>query len=96
MGDVTPSSGFGTAVAALPAVPDTELVLVGAPGRGMHHIKLLEYAHSVGVAERVRLAGRVPRAGLPALLRSADLMVCSPWEATFGTAALEAMAWASR
>jgi glycosyltransferase involved in cell wall biosynthesis len=29
---------------------------------------------------------------LPALLRSADLVVCSPWESMFGTPALEAMA----
>jgi D-inositol-3-phosphate glycosyltransferase len=92
LGGMVPPSGFGTPVAALRALPDAELVLVGAPRRGTHAAELRDYAHSLGVADQVRLAGPVPHTDLPALLRSADLMVCSPWEATFGTAALEAMA----
>lgn len=92
LGDVARPSGFGTAVAALPAIPNAELVLVGAPRDDNHADELRGYAHSLGVADRVRLTGPVPRADLPALLRSADLMVCSPWEATFGVGALEAMA----
>jgi glycosyltransferase involved in cell wall biosynthesis len=92
LGDVARPSGFGTAVAALPAIPDAELVLVGGPQRGHHAEELRDYARSLGVADRVRLSGPVPRADLPALLRSADLMVCSPWEAAFGVDALEAMA----
>jgi D-inositol-3-phosphate glycosyltransferase len=92
LGDVARPSGFGTAVAALPAVPDAELVLVGPRRRGNHAGELRDYARALGVADRVRLMGPVPRADLPALLRSADLMVCSPWEATFGVSALEAMA----
>lgn len=91
-GEMAPSSGFGTAVAALPALPDTELVLVTEPRRGRHAAELRDYATSLGVADRVRLIGPVPRAEVPALLRSADLMVCSPWEPVFGIAALEAMA----
>jgi glycosyltransferase involved in cell wall biosynthesis len=92
LGDLTPSSGFATPVAALGALPDTELVVVGGPRNGAHARELRDYARSLGVAERVRLAGAVPGADLPALLRSADLVVCSPWEAVFGVAALEAMA----
>lgn len=92
LGDVARPSGFGTAVAALPAVPNAELVLVGPRRRGNHASELRDYARSLGVADRVRLTGPVPRADLPALLRSADLMVCTPWEATFGVSALEAMA----
>jgi glycosyltransferase involved in cell wall biosynthesis len=91
-GDMARPSGFGTAVAALPAIPDAELMLVGGPRRGHHADELRDYAHSLGVADRVRPMGPVPRTSLPALLRSADLMVCSPWEATFGVGALEAMA----
>jgi glycosyltransferase involved in cell wall biosynthesis len=92
IGALLPHSGFGTQVAALPAIPDAELVLVGAPRRGKHAADLREYARSLGVEDRVVLAGPVPREDVPALLRSADLMVCSPREATFGMAALEAMA----
>jgi len=92
VGDVTPTSGFGTAVAALPAIPDAELLLVGAPPHRAHAAELRAYARSLDVANRVHFSGRVPRADLPALMRSADLMVCTPWEPTFGTAALEAMA----
>lgn len=89
LGDLTPSSGFGTAIAALPALPDAELVVVTRPRQGTHAAELREYARSLGVADRVRLVGHVD---VPALLRSADLLVCSPWEPVFGIAALEAMA----
>lgn len=92
LGDVAPSSGFGTQVAALVALPDAELVLAGGRHHGKHATELREYARSLGVADRLRLTGAVPREDMPALLRSADLMVCSPWEATFGIAALQAMA----
>jgi D-inositol-3-phosphate glycosyltransferase len=92
LGEMAPASGFGTTVAALPALPDTELVLVGGPRRGTHAGELRDYASSLGVADQLRLPGPVPRAELPALLRSADLLVCSPWEPIFGIAALKAMA----
>ena len=92
LGDLVPSSGFGTPIAALRALPDTELVLVGGPQRGAHARELRDYARSLDVADRVRFAGAVSRADLPALLRSADVVVCTPWEPMFGVAALEAMA----
>jgi D-inositol-3-phosphate glycosyltransferase len=92
VGDVVPNSGFGTPVAALRALPDTELVIVGGPQRGTHAREIRDYARSLDVAHRVRLVGPVSRAELPALLRSADLMVCSPWEPMFCVPALEAMA----
>jgi glycosyltransferase involved in cell wall biosynthesis len=44
------------------------------------------------VADRVRLLGRVGRADLPALYRSADLVVNVPWYEPFGIVPLEAMA----
>jgi glycosyltransferase involved in cell wall biosynthesis len=92
VGDLVPASGFGTAVAALAGLPNTELVLIGGSPHSRHAAELRGYARSLGVADRVRLAGWVPRAELPALLRSADVMVCSPRKASFGVAALEAMA----
>jgi glycosyltransferase involved in cell wall biosynthesis len=92
VGDLAPRSGFGTTVAALGALPDTELVIAGGPLPGDHAAELIEYAHSLGVADRVHMLGPVPSAELPTLLRSADLMVCSPWDESFGVAAVEAMA----
>jgi glycosyltransferase involved in cell wall biosynthesis len=92
LGELVPGSGFGTPVAALRALPDTELLIVGGPRFGTHARELRDYARSLGVANRVHLAGPVPRTELPGLLRSADLLVCSPWEPAFGIAALEAMA----
>jgi glycosyltransferase involved in cell wall biosynthesis len=91
-GAMAPSSGFGTAVAALPGIPDAELVVVSESGKGTHAAELRDYADSLGVADRVRLVGPVPHADVPTLLRSADLMVCSSWESNFGMAAVEAMA----
>ncbi len=44
------------------------------------------------VLDRVRLLGRVSRSELPALLRSADIVVCMPWYEPFGMVPLEAMA----
>jgi phosphoheptose isomerase len=45
-----------------------------------------------GVADRVDLRGRVERRDLPGLMRSADLVVCTPWYEPFGIVPLEAMA----
>ncbi len=92
LGDLVPNSGFGTPVAALRALPDTELVIAGGPPRGAHARELRDYARSLDVADRVRFAGQVSRADLPALLRSADIVACTPWEPVFGVPALEAMA----
>ncbi len=49
-------------------------------------------ARELGVADRVELRGRVERADVPALLRSADVVVCVPWYEPFGIVPLEAMA----
>jgi glycosyltransferase involved in cell wall biosynthesis len=40
----------------------------------------------------VHFRGRVDRADLPALFRSADVVVCVPWYEPFGIVPLEAMA----
>jgi glycosyltransferase involved in cell wall biosynthesis len=44
------------------------------------------------VADRVVFTGAVPRAQVPALIRSADVVVCTPWYEPFGITPLEAMA----
>ena len=89
--------GVGNAIQALAQVPDTELVVVGGPdgaalARDAEACRLLTLARSLGVADRVHLRGRVEQAALPALLRSADALVCVPWYEPFGIVPLEAMA----
>ncbi|WP_116103694.1 glycosyltransferase [Amycolatopsis thermalba] len=97
VGRLVPRKGFATAIAALPAVPGAELVSVGGPEQGRladdpEAKRLLELARRLGVADRVRLLGQVTRDEMPSLLRSADLVVCTPWYEPFGIVPLEAMA----
>lgn len=89
--------GIGNVICALAEVPDTELIVAGGPDRAELGSdptaeRLLDLATSNGVRDRVRLRGRVERASLPALLRSADAVVCVPWYEPFGIVPLEAMA----
>ena len=97
VGRLVPRKGFDTVVRALAAVPDAELVVAGGPasadlGSDQEAGRLMRLAERFGVAERVRLVGAVPRSDMPALLRSADLVVCTPWYEPFGIVPLEAMA----
>lgn len=89
--------GVGNVVTALAGVPGAEVVIAGGPDeRDLVHDeearRLMGLAEAAGVADRVRLRGRVGRADLPALLRSADAVLCVPWYEPFGIVALEAMA----
>ena len=97
VGRLVPRKGFDTVIRALAAVPDAELVVVGGPAAGdladdPEAVRLRRLAERLGVADRVRLVGAVPRPDMPALLRSADLVVCAPWYEPFGLVPLEAMA----
>jgi D-inositol-3-phosphate glycosyltransferase len=97
VGRLVPRKGFRTAISALRGLPDTELVIAGGPPRGCladdPEARLLRaFAEVAGVGDRVHLAGRVSRTVMPALLRSADAVVCVPWYEPFGIVPLEAMA----
>jgi glycosyltransferase involved in cell wall biosynthesis len=92
VGDLTAGAGFATAVAALAGLPDTELVIAGGPPHGSHAKELRDYARKLGVSHRLRIPGPATRATLPALLRSADVVLCTPWRPQFGITALEAAA----
>ena len=46
----------------------------------------------LGVADRVRFTGSVPREKMNAWYRSADVVACTPWYEPFGLTPLEAMA----
>ncbi|MGW4398680.1 glycosyltransferase [Amycolatopsis nivea] len=97
VGRLVPRKGFDLAIAALPRVPETELVIAGGPASGAlsrdpEARRLRRLAERLGVADRVHLAGQVSRAEMPALLRSADAVLCTPWYEPFGIVPLEAMA----
>lgn len=89
--------GIGDVITALKLLPRTELVIAGGP-----HISELEndaearrlkaLARELGVEDRVIFRGRLDRGAVPALLRSADAVICYPWYEPFGIVPLEAMA----
>jgi D-inositol-3-phosphate glycosyltransferase len=97
VGRFVPRKGFDVVVRALPAMPNTELVIVGGPDES--HLnsdpeacRLRGLADELGVSDRVRLYGSVAREDMPAILRSADVVACTPWYEPFGIVPLEAMA----
>ncbi|WP_410598185.1 glycosyltransferase [Amycolatopsis sp. lyj-90] len=83
--------GADVVITALAALPETELVLAGSL-TAEDARRLRGTAERAGVAGRMRTAGWVPRADLPALLRSADIVVCAPRSDPSGLVPLEAMA----
>jgi type III pantothenate kinase len=97
VGRLVERKGIGNVIEALAELPDTELVVAGGPPRAQLDAdaevqRLRAVAERCGVSGRVDLRGRVERADLPALLRSADVVVSAPWYEPFGIVPLEAMA----
>jgi glycosyltransferase involved in cell wall biosynthesis len=94
---LTAPDGPGLAVRALAEIPDAELVITGGPGpadpaqnQGRRH--LMRLAKSLQVADRLVFTGPVAPGDLPALLRSADLLVSAAAYEPVGMIALQAMA----
>ncbi len=97
IGRLSSHKGFDIAISALAGLPETELVIAGSPASGTvsqdsEARRLREIARRAGVHDRVRMPGRVAREHMPALLRSADAVVCTPWYEPSGVVPLEAMA----
>jgi glycosyltransferase involved in cell wall biosynthesis/phosphoheptose isomerase len=97
VGRLVERKGVGNVIRALASLDDAELLIAG--GADAEHLRddpearrLLGLAAEAGVEDRVHLLGRVSRDELPALLRSADAVVCAPWYEPFGIVPLEAMA----
>ena len=89
--------GIGDAIAALARIPGAELHVAGGPpleglGADPEAQRLRALANRLGVGDRLVLRGCVDRDRLPALIRSADAVVCVPWYEPFGIVPLEAMA----
>lgn len=95
--DFTERAGLDVLFSALAKVPDAELVIAGgAPRQQLAGDKeyqgLRALADSLGLAGRVVFAGAVDRHKLPALLRSADLLVHVSAYSPAGLVPLRAMA----
>ena len=97
VGRLVERKGFDDAVRALVELPDAELVLVGGPPAGRLHAdpearRLLALAEDLGVRDRVVLTGQRPHEAMPAIYRSADVVLAVPWYEPFGITPLEAAA----
>jgi len=97
VGRLVPRKGFDTVIRAMTSVPGAELLIAGGPppaglAGDPEARRLRQVAKRAGVADRVELLGAVSRAELPALLRSAHVVVCAPRYEPFGIVPLEAMA----
>jgi glycosyltransferase involved in cell wall biosynthesis len=98
VGRLVERKGIGNVISALARLPDdVELVIAGGPDprqlwNDADVRRLAVHARREGVDDRVRFLGRVERADVAPLLRSADVAVCVPWYERFGIVPLEAMA----
>lgn len=101
LGDLTPASGLETTIAALRGLPGVELMIVGATADdrlGADELaRLRKGAAQLGVAERVTFGDldldRSEPGYRPAMLRSADAVICVPWHGPVSAGpVLEAMA----
>jgi D-inositol-3-phosphate glycosyltransferase len=86
---------------------DVELIVAGGPnerpGVGYHPaddevlgdpeaVRLAALASELGVRDRCRFVGRLDHSATAAMMRSADVVVCTPWYEPFGIVPVEAMA----
>lgn len=97
LGRLVARKGAATSVAALAHLPGAELVIAGGPDAARldadpEVCRLRALAAEAGVADRVRFLGAVSCADVPALLRSADVVLCPADYEPFGIVPLEAMA----
>lgn len=96
LGRLVERKGVDTVIRAMPHLPAAELLVAGGPPepelpQDAEACRLLALADELGVADRVRLLGSVGHEAVPALIRSADLVVSTPWYEPFGIVPLEAM-----
>ncbi|MFI9841712.1 glycosyltransferase [Nonomuraea sp. NPDC051941] len=92
VGRLVPRKGVDTVIRALRRIPDADLVIAGGRRDDEEAVRLYELARAYGLERRVHVIGSVPREHVPALMRSADVLVTVPWYEPFGMVAIEAMA----
>ena len=95
--DLNERAPLETLLRALSKVPGAELLIVGGPDRAelpndRAYAGLAAFAGALDISDRVIFAGRVEHGAMPALLRSADLVVSTCQYEPSGTTSLQAMA----
>src|SRR5215469_11324623 len=95
--DLNERAPLETLLRALSKVPGAELLIVGGPDRAelpndRAYTSLSAFAGALDISDRVIFVGRVEHGALPALLRSADLVVSTCQYEPSGTTSLQAMA----
>jgi len=89
VGHLIERKGHDRVIAAMPALPEFELLIVGdGPERG----RLEALRGELGVADRVRLLGALSHEGLPAIYTAADALVLASSREGWANVLLEAMA----
>lgn len=96
LGSMIGHKGVDTVIEALTDLPDCELVFAGGPPAASVRVdgegrRLTALARDLGVDSRFHLTGSVGHDTVPAMLRSADVVVAVPDVRTCGLGALEAM-----
>jgi glycosyltransferase involved in cell wall biosynthesis len=90
------ANGFDITIRAMPKAPGTELVVAETetsnPGHDKARAALKSLATELGVADRVHFVGTVAGDELPMLVRSADVVACTPRQPPRATSVLQAMA----
>ncbi|MDP9845432.1 glycosyltransferase involved in cell wall biosynthesis [Streptosporangium lutulentum] len=89
---IVPRKGLDTVLQAMRHLPEVELLIVGGAPEDDEVVRLSRMIDCYGLPDRVRLVGGVGRAEVPALMRSADVLVSVPWYEPFGMVPVEAMA----
>jgi len=95
--DLTQRTALETLLRALTRVPGAELMIVGGPPRAelradAAYVSLAGFADALGISDRVVFTGQVGRDAMPALLRSADLVISTCQYEPSGMTSLQAMA----
>jgi glycosyltransferase involved in cell wall biosynthesis len=95
--DLTERAALETLLRALTRVPGAELMIVGGPARAelrshAGYRGLTKFAGALGISDRVIFTGKVDHSVMPALLRSADLVVSTCQYEPSGMTSLQAMA----
>jgi len=90
VGRMQPWKGLDTAIRALSAIPDARLVIAGD---GEERERLERLTAELGLNERVRFLGSLPRAELPCYYAASDLLLATSFASeTFGIGPVEAQA----
>ncbi len=95
--DLTERAGLETLLRALTRVPEAELMVVGGPLRAelrtnARYVSLVSFVGALGISDRVIFTGKIAHGAMPALLRSADVVVNTCQYEPSGMTSLQAMA----